>query len=165
MSSVRVLAIVLIALVAVSLPACSGADYQVSDDRRGEVNGRSFELVSTKSDGDEWSFRARGNSLWVGFVRGEKIGELGEIELSSKEARHLWDLIENVDVGGRKRGRPENRRGTITMRLREPNGDGARGHDLTTVFVPRRSDDEDVTALGDYLVDLVRLHKQVEPTL
>ena len=150
-------------VVAVSLPACGGADYRVSDDRRGEVNGRSFELVSTRVDGDEWSFRARGNSLWVGFVKGGTIGELGDLELGGKETARLWELIDQVDVGGRKRGKPDRKRGTVTLRLREPAGDG--GHDLVTALVSRKTDDEDVLALADYLIRLVKLHARVEPTL
>ena len=163
MKLVRRCAIILSAVVAASLPACGGADYQASADRKGEVNGRSFELVSTKPDGDEWSFRVRGNSLWVGFVRDAEIGELGDIELNGAETIKLWDLIDNVDVGGRKRGRDDRKRGTVTLRLREPDGEG--GHDLATVRVSRKTDDEDVLSLADYLIELVTLHENVEPAL
>ena len=161
MSCVRALAIVLTVVVAASVPGCGAAHYQVTDDRRGDVNGRSFELVDTKADGTEWSFRARGNSLWVGFVRDEEIGELGELELTRIETQRLWELIENVDLGGRKRGRADRKRGTITLRLREPDGEG--GHDLKTVLVPRKTRDDDLIALEDYLAELVKAHKQVEP--
>ena len=161
MSVVRALVIVLFVVVAASVPACGGADYHVSDDRRGDVNGRSFELVSTKADGTEWTFRARGNSLWVGYVREDDIGELGDIQLDRKETAQLWELIENVDVGGRKRGKPDARRGTVTLRLREPDGDG--GHDIQTALVSRKTKDEDVLALAEYLVELVSVHKKVEP--
>lgn len=163
MDRVRALVIVVTVVVAVSLPACGGADYRVSDDRRGEVNGRSFELVSTRVDGDEWSFRARGNSLWVGFVKGGTIGELGDLELGGQETARLWDLIDQVDVGGRKRGKPDRKRGTVTLRLREPNDDG--GHELTTALVSRKTDDDDVLALADYLIELVKLHAKMEPSL
>ena len=84
---------------------CGAPDYQMSDEPRGEVNGRSFEFVSTKPDGTEWTFRVRGNSLWVGYVEGAKVGELGSINLSGKERAQLWKLIDMVDVGGRKQGR------------------------------------------------------------
>ena len=151
------------AAAAGSLAACSGADYRPTADRRGEVNDRSFELVSTRPDGTEWSFRARGNSLWIGYVREEDIGELGEIRLSGDEAARLWELIELVDVGGRKRGKEDRKRGTLTLRLREPDGDGA--HDLRTVHLSRKTRDEDVLALADFLIELVNRHKQVEPSL
>ncbi len=163
MNRVRALVIVLTVVVAVSLPACGGADYRVSSDRRGEVNGRSFELVSTRVDGDEWSFRARGNSLWVGYVRDAKIGELGELALDRKETARLWELIDLVDIGGRKRGKADRKRGTVTLRLSEPNDDG--GHDLTTALVSRKTDDDDVLALAEYLIELVRVHAKMEPSL
>jgi hypothetical protein len=165
MSSVRSLVIVvaLAGAVSASVPACGGADHRLSDDRRGDVNGRSFELVSTRADGNEWSFRARGNSLWIGYVRDADIGELGDIVLDGRETAKLWDLIDNVDVGGRRKGKPDRRRGTITLRLREPDDIG--GHDLQTALVSRRNDDEDLGALLDFLTELVSKHKHVEPSL
>ena len=159
----RLVLVLALAAVAAGGVACGATDYQASSDRRGEVNARSFELVSTRADGDEWSFRARGNSLWVGFVRDDEIGELGETELGGKEAERLWELIEQVDVGGRKRGKADDRRGTVTMRLREPDGSG--GHDLRTVFVSRKTKDADVLDLLDFLTELVTRHHQVEPSL
>jgi hypothetical protein len=166
MSGLRALVIV-VSLAAVaaaaSLPGCSAADHRLSGDRRGDVNGRSFELVSTRADGTEWSFRARGNSLWIGYVRDEDIGELGDIALDGPETARLWDLIDNVDVGGRARGKPDRKRGTLTLRLREPDGEG--GHDLATVLVSRKTSDEDILNLSDYLIELARKHKHVEPSL
>ena len=143
-----------------SVPGCGGTDYQVSDDPRGEVNGRSFEFVSTKPDGTEWTFRIRGNSLWVGFVEKDKTGELGGIQLSGKERKKLWELIDMVDVGGRKRGKPDEKHGTVIMRMREVDGEE---HDSRTVHVSRRTEDEDVIALANYLIDLVEKHKKVSP--
>ncbi len=55
----------MVAIAGALAAACSAPDLRVSDDPRGEVNGRSFEFVSTKPDGTEWTFRTRGNSLWV----------------------------------------------------------------------------------------------------
>lgn len=144
-----------------SLAACGGTDYTTPDDPRGEVNGRSFEFVSTKPDGTEWTFRVRGNSLWVGFVEKDKPGELGSIQLSGKERRRLWELIDMVDVGGRKRGKPDPENGTVIMRLREPDADGA--HDTRSVQVSRHTEDEDVLALANAFIDLVEKHKKVSP--
>lgn len=134
---------------------------QVSDDPRGEVNGRSFEFVSTKPDGTEWTFRIRGNSLWVAVVNETRSDEIGSIALSSKERRKLWELIDLVDVGGRKRGKPDEKHGTVILRLREPDPDGA-DHELISVMVSRRTKDEDVIELATYLIDLVARHKGVE---
>ena len=88
---------------------------QAVEDPRGEVNGRSFEFVSTKPDGTEWTFRIRGNSLWVGFVEKTTTGELGAIQLSGKERRKLWELIDMVDVGGRKKSKPDPENGTVAI--------------------------------------------------
>jgi len=134
---------------------------QVSNDPRGEVNGRSFEFVSTKPDGTEWTFRVRGNSLWVAVVNQARSDELGSIALSRKEQRALWELIDLVDVGGRKKGRPDEKHGTVVLRLREPVDDGE-AHDLISVMVSRRTKDPDVLELASYLVDLVAKHKGVE---
>lgn len=146
--------------IAAALAACSAPDLRVSNDPRGEVNGRSFEFVSTKPDGTEWTFRTRGNSLWVAVVNGTKIDELGTIELSAKEGRTLWKLIELVDVGGRKKGKPDPEHGTVVMRLREADDDG--NHDLIAVQVSRRTKDQDIIDLANYFIDLVAKHKGVE---
>ncbi len=152
---------VMMAIVLASVPGCGGTDYQVVDDPRGEVNGRSFEFVSTKPDGTEWTFRVRGNGLWVGFVEKDKTGELGSIQLSGKERKKLWELIDMVDVGGRRKGKPDPEHGTVIMRMREPTDEGE--HDARTVNVSRRTEDEDVIALANYFIDLVERHKKVSP--
>ena len=144
-----------------SVPGCGGENYQGVEDPRGEVNGRSFEFVSTKPDGTEWTFRVRGNSLWVGFVEKAKSGELGAIQLSGKERKKVWELIDMVDVGGRKKGKADEKHGTVSMRMREVDDDGE--HDSRLVLVSRRTEDEDVIALANYLIDLVEKHKKVSP--
>ncbi len=155
------LASLMAAMVLASVPGCAGTDYQAVDEPRGEVNGRSFEFVSTKPDGTEWTFRVRGNALWVGYVEQEKSGELGSIQLTGGEQRALWELIDVVDVGGRRKGRPDPEHGTVVLRLREP---GARGrHQTHTVNVSRRTDDDDVIALANAFIDLVEKHKKVSP--
>jgi hypothetical protein len=144
-----------------SLPGCGAPDYRPSEEPRGDVNGRSFEFVSTKPDGTEWTFRVRGNSLWVGFVEKAKAGDLGAIQMSSAEERKMWELVDMVDVGGRKKGRPDPDNGTVILRLREPTDMGS--HDARAVSVSRRTRDEDVLALANYLIDLVEKHKKVTP--
>jgi hypothetical protein len=153
--------VLVMAIGLVIISGCGGPDYTAPEDPRGEVNGRSFEFVSTKPDGTEWTFRVRGNSLWVGFVEKDKTGELGSIQLSSKERLKLWELIDMVDVGGRKRGKPDPENGTVILRMREP-GDGGR-HDSRSVQVSRHTEDEDVIALANALIDLVEKHKKVSP--
>ncbi len=152
--------IIHVALVTI-VSGCGAPDYQLAEEPRGEVNGRSFELVSTKPDGTEWTFRVRGNALWVGFVEGTKLGELGSINLAGKERQKLWNLIDMVDVGGRKRGKPDPKHGTVVMRLREPSDEGA--HDARSVNVSRHTEDEDVIALANFLIELVEKHKRVSP--
>jgi len=152
--------IIVVAIAVALAAACSAPDLRVSDDPRGEVNGRSFEFVSTKPDGTEWTFRTRGNSLWVAVVNETKTDELGTIDLSAKERRTLWKLIDLVDVGGRKKGKPDPEHGTVIMRLREADDEGA--HDLISVQVSRRTKDQDVIDLANYLIDLVAKHKHVE---
>jgi len=159
MNGVRsVVTLIVVGLVAAG---CAGSDYHVSDDPRGEVNGRSFEFVSTKPDGSEWTFRVRGNSLWVGFVEGTETGELGAINLSSRERKQLWELIDMVDVGGRKHGKPDPDNGTVILRLREPDDSGR--HATSTARVSRHTDDQDVIDLANYLIDLVEQHQHVSP--
>ncbi len=148
------------ALALCAATACSAPDKQVSTDRRGEVNGRSFEFVSTKPDGTEWTFRTRGNSLWVAVVNETRSDEIGTIDLSGKEARTLWKLIDLVDVGGRKKGKADPKHGTVILRLREADDDGE--HYLISVQVSRRTKDQDVIDLANYLIDLVAKHKGVE---
>jgi hypothetical protein len=132
----------------------------VSSEPRGDVNGRSFEFVSTKPDGTEWTFRTRGNSLWLGVVNGEKSQDLGTIELSSNEERALWKMIDLVDVGGRKRGKPDAKHGTVMLRLRE--ADDLGNHDLVSAMVSRRTNDQDVLDLANYFIDLVAKHTGIE---
>jgi hypothetical protein len=162
MGDVHWLMTLLFALAGAGLAAgCSAPDVQVSADPRGDVNGRSFEFVSTKPDGTEWTFRIRGNSLWVAVVNGARANEIGAIALSGKERRVLWQLIELVDVGRRKKGKPDPKHGTVVLRLREPTEDGS-DHDLIAVQLSRRTKDQDVIDLANYLIDLVAKHKGVE---
>lgn len=95
----------------------------------------------------------------MAVVDGSDIRDLGTIELSSKEGKTLWELIELVDVGGRKKGKPDPEHGTVILRLRES---GDAGHDLIAVQVSRRTKDEDVLELASYLIDLVAKHKGIE---
>src|SRR5262245_52084224 len=63
---VRQLVLVLI----IALVACGGTYAQNTREAegadRGETNGRSFEFVSNKPEGDDWSIRIRDTSMSVG---------------------------------------------------------------------------------------------------
>ena len=70
-------------------------------------------------------------------------------------------VIDMVDVGGRKKGKPDPENGTVIMRMREVEDGGE--HDSRVVQVSRHTEDEDVLALANYLIDLVEKHKKVSP--
>jgi hypothetical protein len=165
--AVRVSIRILLALAAVAgAPACkgsyaTGSGMQSFSDRRGETNGRSFDFVSTKPDGSEWTIRVRGTAMWVGYAKGKKTDELGSFGLSDDEYDKLWGLVDGVDIASRKHGKVDPEHGTVSMHLREVTNKGE--HDLETVFVSRDTDDEDVIALADYLATLVENHKNERP--
>ena len=85
----------------------AGGDYAQTDRMggadRGETNGRMFDLIANMPDGDDWQVRIRDDSMWVSYSSGDEVEDLGTRGLSTKEARRVWDLIDNVDIGSRKR--------------------------------------------------------------
>lgn len=158
--------------VAVLLPllllaACPGGEYArgggMADfaSARGETNGRSFDFVSTKPSGAEWTIRIRGRAMWVAYAKGEKADELGSFNLSDAEVEELWQRIDNVDVPNRRRGKPDDKHGTVSLHLREVTDDG--DHDLETVFISRETTDDDVIDLADYIADVVEKHRKERP--
>ena len=142
-----------------ALPACSaGGAYERTTGRggeadRGETNGRMLDFVSNKPDGDDWQIRIRDSSLWVAYATGTEETQLGTVNLDEKEARKVWNLIDEIDVGGRKKGKQDEDEGYVQLRLREPGGDD--GHELTTIFVSRATEDEAILDLGAYLQKLI----------
>ena len=157
----RVLAVFIVALFACKGSYGKGSGLQSFSNQRGETNGRSFDFVSTKPDGTEWTIRIRGNAMWIGYAKKTKTDELGSIELSDDESDKLWSLVDAVDIGARKPGKLDPEHGTVSLHLREVTASG--GHDLETVFVSRDTDDEDVIDLADYLATLVENHKNERP--
>ncbi len=146
----------------------AGGDYAQTDRMggadRGETNGRMFDLIANMPDGDDWQVRIRDDSMWVSYSSGDEVEDLGTRGLSTKEARRVWDLIDNVDIGSRKKGKKHADEGYYQLKLREvgeetedgadgANGDG--GHVQISIFVSRDTDDEDITALSQYLVKLI----------
>jgi hypothetical protein len=151
----------------VLLTSCKvGGEYaentrNAGDVDRGEVNGRSFEFVSNKPEGDDWNIRIRDSSMSVGYGSEEKSESLGTIQLTSKETTKVWKLIDELDIENRKQGKKDEDEGYVMLRLRLPGGD--EGHDLVTVYVSRATDDDDVIALADYLRSLVGKYRKEKP--
>ena len=70
----RLLPVVFLLSLVPELGGCAGdaASGAADGDRRGDVNGWVFRLLSEDEDG-EWNIRVRGDSMWVGRVRGRKV--------------------------------------------------------------------------------------------
>src|SRR5262245_57239009 len=91
-----------------------------SSGERGNTNGRSFDFVSTKPDGDEWTIRFRGDSMWVAYSIDDKNDDLGSFNLTPKEVKKVWNLVDDLDLPGRRGGNIDDEDGTVLFRLREP---------------------------------------------
>jgi hypothetical protein len=164
---VRGLAIAFACLVPVCLAACPHAEgtYVQGDRRggevdRGEVNGRRFDFVSNKPDQDDWQIRVTGSSMWVSYARDASTDKLGSINLTDKETRKLWKLIDALDIANRKPGKRDDDVGYVSLRLKEPGDDGSTSHHI---FISRATDDDDLLALARYLQDLTEKYKQERP--
>lgn len=159
--------LVLVVLAATcALAACKpGGTYGETTRRsggdidRGETNGRMFDLISNKPDGDDWQVRLRDSSLWVAYASGTEETQLPTVNLDAKETAKLWKLIDEIDIGGRDKGERDDDEGYVQLRLREPGGD--EGHDLTTIYVSRATDDNAILDLAAYLEKLIsKYHKK-----
>lgn len=149
-------------MCAAMVPGCpkAGGEYAQTDRAggadRGETNGRMFDLIANMPDGDDWQVRIRDDSMWVSYASGDEVEDLGTRGLTAKEARKVWDLIDNVDLGGRKKGKMNADEGYYQLKLREPGEETEDGaHVQVSVFISRDTDDEDVIALSQYLVKLI----------
>ena len=159
-----------IALVlVVALAACHfGGEYQGSSRHggtvdRGETNGRMFDFVSDKPEGDDWQIRIRGSSLFASYALAEKSDKLGPVNLDPAETDKVWELIDKLDIAQRKKGKKDQDGGTVTLRLREPGDEEL--HDIFTVYIPRddANDDEDISELAKYLQKLVTKYFKEKP--
>jgi len=151
----------------VVLAACSpGGEYVKSghsfatENDRGETNGRMFDFVSNKPDGDDWQIRIRGSSLWASYAKEDKTDPLGNANLTEKETRKIWQLIDNLNLADRKKGKKDEDEGYVELRLREPTDEQ---HELITRFITRATEDEDVVALAEYLQDLIKKYFKEKP--
>jgi hypothetical protein len=147
-------------------PACQGS-YQRGTGRENagahdrESDGRTFDFVSTKPDGAEWTIRVRGTGMWVAYSEGRRSDELGTIDLSGTESDKLWSMIDVLDLPSRGEGRIDSKHGTVSLRLRTVTRRG--GHVIHTMFVSRNTNDQDVLDLADYLATLVETHRKERP--
>jgi hypothetical protein len=138
-----------------------GSGMSSFSEQRGETNGRSFDFVSTKPDGAEWTIRIRGSAMWVAYAKGKKSDELGSFNLTDKESDKLWSMVDTIDIPSRREGKVDAKHGTVSLHLRSVDDDGE--HELHTVFVSRDTEDEDVIDLADYIASLIERHKQERP--
>ena len=154
-------------LIAILLAACGSGGAYVPRDRqsgdvdRGEVNGRMFDFVSNKPEGDDWQIRIRGSSMWASYSNEDKSDDLGTKNLTAKETDKVWKLIDALELENRKKGKKDEDEGYVQLRLREPGGDD--GHDFISVFVSRADPDDEVIELAEYLRTLVAKYTKEKP--
>ncbi len=162
----RLVFILLVGLL-VGLASCKTGGEYVQSDRQGndidtgETNGRMFDFVSNKPEGDDWQIRIRGSSMWASFSHEETTDDLGTKNLSRKEAAKVWKLIDALEIPERKKGKKDEDEGYVQLRLREPGGE--EGHDIFTVFISRATEGEDVIELAEYLRDLIKKYHKEKP--
>jgi len=153
-------------LVALLIGCKAGGTYAKSgrsgagDVDRGETNGRQFDFVSNKPEGDDWQIRIRGTSMWASYAHEDSEDQLGTTNLSTKESDKIWKLVDKLDLPERKKGKKDEDEGYVTLRLREP---GDQEADIFTVYVSRSTEDDDVLALASYLRELIGKHFKEKP--
>jgi len=158
-------------LIAVFLAACHpGGEYAGAGNSivgpnadRGETNGRMFDFVSDKPEGDDWQIRVRGTAMWASYSNEKKSDDLGTKALTQAESDKLWELVDALDIPSRKGGKKDEDNGTVTLRLREPGDEEEDKHKIFTVYVSRDTEDDDVIAVGTYLRKLVDKHFKETP--
>ncbi len=157
--------IVVVAVYAcAACPAARGGYVQgarSAERDRGETQGRVFDFVSNKPDGDDWQLRLRGSSLWASYSHGAESDELPSRNLTPKETARVWELIDALDIPARKKGRKDHDAGYVYMRLREP---GAQDdYDLFEIYVSRDTEDERVIELAEHLRGLIEKYHRETP--
>ena len=130
---------------------------------RGETNGRQFDFVSNKPEGDDWQIRIRGTSMWCSYAHEDSEDQLGTTNLTAKESAKVWKLVDQLDLSERKKGKKDEDEGYVELRLREPGGEDQSDTDIFTVYVSRATEDDDVLALATYLRELVGKHFKEKP--
>lgn len=136
-------------------------DREAGDVDTGETNGRMFDFVSNKPEGDDWQIRIRGSSMWASYSHEESADDLGTSNLTRKETAKVWKLIDALEIPERKKGKKDEDEGYVQLRLREPGGE--EGHDIYTVFISRATEEEAVVDLAEYLRDLISKYHKEKP--
>jgi hypothetical protein len=159
-------------VVAMVLAACHpGGEYMPQDRSaanidRGETNGRTFDFVSQKPEGDtwaEWNIRIRGTTMFASYARDDATDKLGgAVSITDKESRKVWRLVDALGIEKRDKGKKDPDDGYVTLVLHEP-GENDTQHDLYTVYVSRSTADDDVLALAEYLRSLITKYKKETP--
>jgi hypothetical protein len=157
-----------VASLVLALAACSpGGEYATGNTMtaeldRGETNGRMFDFISNRADGDDWNIRIRGTSMNVSYGDGAKTKQLGTQSLNPKETAKVWDLIDKIDIPSRGKGKKDLDAGFVQLQLREP---GDEHHEIYSTYIPRDNEklDEEEVALFEYLAKLVHKHFHTEP--
>src|SRR3954471_24591851 len=98
--------------------------------------------------------------MWVSYGRDDSTDKLGSVNLTEKETRKLWKLIDALDIPNRKVGKRDEDEGYVSLQLKEPGDDDAPRHH---VYISRATDDEDLLALATYLQDLTKKYKKKRP--
>jgi hypothetical protein len=129
---------------------------------RGDVNGRMFDFVSNKPEGDDWQIRIRGSSMWASYSNEKKSDKFDPVNLDAKETDKIWRLIDALDLENRKKGTKDEDEGYVQLRLREPSG-GDDPHDMISVYVSRTTEDENVVSLAEYLQKLIAKYYKEKP--
>jgi hypothetical protein len=154
-----------IACVLAACPGGAGGEYvqgerHGGDVDRGDTNGRRFDFVSNKPELDDWQIRITGSSMWVSYGRDDSTDKLGSFNLTEKESRKLWKLIDALDIPNRKKGKKDEDEGYVALQLKEPGEDGGEVH---KVYISRATKNEDLLALASYLQDLTEKYKKERP--
>src|SRR5258708_13169085 len=90
-------------LVVVALVACHvGGEYAGGGRRggnvdRGETNGRMFDFVSDKPEGDDWQIRIRGSSLFASYALEDRSAKFGPTHLDAQETKKVSHLLAKPD--------------------------------------------------------------------
>lgn len=130
---------------------------------RGHTNGRQFDFVTNKPDGDDWQIRIRGSALWAAYSKGDKSDQLGTANLTPKEMKKVWKMIDDLGLDDRDKGKQDPDEGYVTLRLREPGLGVDDPAEIHTVYVSRDEPGDDVTDLAIYLQDLVSKYFKEKP--
>jgi hypothetical protein len=156
-----------ILLLLLCVAACGGGAQYAGSARqggevdRGEVNGRLFDFVSNKPEGDDWQIRIRGSAMWLSYGNEEETDKVGSISLTQKETDKVWELIDALDIESRKKGKKDEDEGYVILRLGEVGEDGKK--EYTTVYVSRANADDEVVDLAEYLRGLAFKYKKEKP--